>query len=303
MENNFQGEMAKQKKALEGQLEREAASGAEKARRLAAFKEHMGKEKAALDKQLGELRGQVAKAQGDLDRAAKEANDYKGKLAAAQQEHGKYLDSIGKLQKENQGLSGDLKRAKELADAKRILAAKIARDLANKGIKAGVDGKNGDVTIQFGEEYFETGRSDLKPKMKDILQKFVPTYSSSLLSDPTVAKEIQSVEIIGFSSPTYQGRYIDPQSLAEKDRAAVSYNLDLSFNRAKSIFQYIFDKKNMSYTYQQSLLPMVKVTGRSYLAEEVKGRSIATGISHKDYCAKYNCEKSQKVIIKFNLKD
>ena len=118
-----------------------------------------------------------------------------------------------------------------------------------------------------------------------------------------VAKEISSVEIIGFSSPTYKGRYVDPQSLDENDRAAVSYNLDLSYNRAKSIFSYIFDKKSMTYQHQKDLLPLVKVTGRSFLAEEVKGRDIASGLDIKDYCAKHNCEKSQKVIIRFNLKD
>ena len=111
------------------------------------------------------------------------------------------------------------------------------------------------------------------------------------------------MEIIGFSSPTYKGRYVDPQSLQDQDRAAVSYNLDLSYNRAKSIFSYMFDKKSMTYQHQKDLLPLVKVTGRSFLAEEVKGRDIASGLAIKDYCAKYNCEKSQKVIIRFNLKD
>src|SRR5690606_4727630 len=134
-------------------------------------------------------------------------------------------------------------------------------------------------------------------------QKFVLTYSKSLLEDERVAKEISSVEIIGFSSHTYQGRYVDHQSLAEKDRTAVSYNIDLSYNSAKSIFSYIFDQKSMTYPYQKDLLSLVKVTGRSFLAEEVKGRDIASGLPIKDYCAKFKCEKSQKVIIRFNLKD
>ena len=89
----------------------------------------------------------------------------------------------------------------------------------------------------------------------------------------------------------------------ENDRAAVNYNLDLSYKRAKSIFSYIFDKKNTKYDYQKDLLPLVKVTGRSFLAEGVKGRDIASGLNIKDYCAKYECEKSQKVIIRFNMKD
>lgn len=296
MRKSFDDKMNAEKTALEKQLEGEKASAAEKIKRLGEFKDKVAAEKAALDKQLANLKSEVGKVKG-------EADQLKGQLANAQKEHGRYMAAIDQLEKDKAGLSGDLKRAQEVMNAKKKLAKKIADNLAKNGIKAGVDGKTGDVTIQFGDEYFDTGRADLKPNMKNILKQFVPTYSKSLLEDEKVAKEISSVEIIGFSSPTYQGRYIDPQSLADKDRAAVSYNLDLSYNRAKSIFTYMFDKKSMTYQHQKDMLPLVKVTGRSFLAEGVKGRDIASGLPIKDYCAKFNCEKSQKVIIRFNLKD
>jgi chromosome segregation ATPase len=296
MRKSFDDKMNAERSALEKQLEGEKASAAEKLKALGDFKNKMANEKAALDKQLASLKDDVGKAKG-------EADQLKGALANAQKDHGRYLAAINQLEKDKAGLSGDLKRAQEITEAKKKLAKKIADNLAKNGIKAGVDGKTGDVTIQFGDEYFDTGRADLKPNMKAVLQKFVPTYSKSLLEDEKVAKEISSVEIVGFSSPTYKGRYVDPQSLAEQDRAAVSYNLDLSYNRAKSIFNYMFDKKTMAYEHQKDMLPLVKVTGRSFLAEEVKGRDMASALETKDYCKKYSCEKSQKVIIRFNLKD
>lgn len=296
MRSNFDAKMNAERAALEKQLEGEKASAAEKMKALGEFKDKMAKEKAALDGQLASLKDEVGKAKG-------EADQLKGQLANAQKEHGRYLAAIDQLNKDKAGLSGDLKRAQEVANAKKALAKKIADNLAKNGIKAGVDGKTGDVTIQFGDEYFDTGRADLKPNMKEVLQKFVPTYSKSLLEDEKVAKEISSVEIVGFSSPTYKGKYVDPKSLADQDRAAVSYNLDLSYNRAKSIFNYMFDKKSMTYQHQKDMLPLVKVTGRSFLAEGVQGRDIASGLDMKEYCQKYNCEKSQKVIIRFNLKD
>jgi len=296
MRKAFDDKMKAERAALEKQLEGEKASAADKLKALGEFKDKMAKEKAALDGQLAALKSEVGKAKG-------EADQLKNALDQAQKDHGRYLAAINQLEKDKAGLSGDLKRAQEVTEAKKKLAKKIADNLAKNGIKAGVDGKTGDVTIHFGDEYFDTGRADLKPHMKDVLQKFVPTYSKSLLEDDKVAKEISSVEIVGFSSPTYKGRYVDPQSLADTDRAAVSYNLDLSYNRAKSIFNYMFDKKNMNYQYQKDMLPLVKVTGRSFLAEEVKGRDIASALDTKEYCKKYNCEKSQKVIIRFNLKD
>ncbi|MES2528720.1 MAG: hypothetical protein V4598_16670 [Bdellovibrionota bacterium] len=295
MKSDFNNKMNAEREQLEDQLNKEKATASEKATALAEFKNKMAGEKAQLDGELAKLKDEVGKAKGEADAA-------NNKLADAKKEHGRYLAAIDKLQKDKDGLSGDLKRAEEVMNAKKKLAKKVADQLAKNGIKANVDGKNGDVTIQFGE-YFDTGRADLKQNMKEILRKFVPTYSKALLEDEKVAKEISSVEIVGFSSPTYKGKYIDPQSLSDDDKAAVAYNLDLSYNRAKSIFSYIFDKKEMSYLHQKELLPLVKVTGRSFLAEEVKGRDIASGLNHKDYCAKYNCEKSQKVIIRFNLKD
>ena len=295
MKSDFNNKMNAEREQLENQLGQEKATAAEKAKALAEFKDKMAGEKAQLDGELAKLKDEVGKAKGD----AQNANN---QLADAKKEHGRYLAAIDKLQKDKDGLSGDLKRAEEVMNAKKKLARKIADQLAKNGIKAGVDGKNGDVTIQFGE-YFDTGKADLKANMKAILQKFVPTYSKALLEDEKVAKEISSVEIVGFSSPTYKGKYVDPQSLSDADKTAVAYNLDLSFNRAKSIFTYMFNKNEMTYQHQKDLLPLVKVTGRSFLAEEVKGRDIASGLAHKDYCKKYDCEKSQKVIIRFNLKD
>jgi len=337
LEKQLEGEKASaaEKVARLGEFkERLAGEKAQLEKNLASLKDEVGKAKGDADSAKGEAarakqvadaaKGEADRAKGDAQRAlgeagiakseagkakaeadaAKgEAGKLKGELEKAVKDHGRYLASIDQLKKDNSGLSGDLARAKEIMDAKKKLAKKISDNLKKNGIAAGVDGKTGDVTIQFGEEYFDTGRSDLKQNMKDVLQKFVPTYSKSLLEDEKTAKEISSVEIIGFSSPTYKGRYVDPQSLKEEDRAAVSYNLDLSYNRAKSIFSYIFDKKAMQYKHQQDLLPMVKVTGRSFLAEEVKGRNIASGLNITDYCKQYNCEKSQKVIIRFNLKD
>jgi hypothetical protein len=79
--------------------------------------------------------------------------------------------------------------------------------------------------------------------------------------------------------------------------------LDLSYKRAKSIFKYIFNTKKFRYKNQKRILPLTKVSGRSYLSEKIKGRNLASGISQKEFCKKYNCKKAQRVIIKFNLED
>jgi hypothetical protein len=86
------------------------------------------------------------------------------------------------------------------------------------------------------------------------------------------------------------------------NRQAVNYNLDLSYGRARAIFNYVFDQSKMSFKNQDRMLPLVKVTGRSFLTSD-KERDPAAQDSTESFCKKNDCAKLQKVIIKFTLKD
>lgn len=198
-------------------------------------------------------------------------------------------------------ISKKLKVVQEREKARGRIISQIKENFKKANIDVDVDGQSGDVILSFGKEYFDTGRANLKPEMKEMLQKFIPVYAKSLFQDKKVANKIESVEIIGYASPTYKGRYVDPASLSRDDKEAVNYNMDLSYRRAKSIFNHIFDKDKMAYEKQKDLLPLVKVTGKSFLAEAKRDRGVASGTSVKNFCKTYDCKKAQKVIIKFNL--
>ncbi|OFZ18822.1 MAG: hypothetical protein A2X94_00970 [Bdellovibrionales bacterium GWB1_55_8] len=214
---------------------------------------------------------------------------------------GKYQESIAALQKTNQTLEQDLKTSITKLNEQRRLAEQIKKNFSKSGIQAQVDPKSGDVTIEFQPEYFDTDSSALKGNMRRILEKTIPVYAKSLFEDGKISKRISSVEIVGFASPTFQGKVVDPGSLSAGDRQAVNYNMDLSYRRAKSIFEFVFDPNRLNFEHQKALLPLVKVSGRSYLgAEPLKERGLA---SRDDYCSRYDCRKSQMVIIKFNLKE
>lgn len=222
---------------------------------------------------------------------------------ALQKRQAQLQAQVGALKQNIQQSQAELDKAREQLEARNKLTQQIVQNLQKAGVQADVDPRTGDVVLSFGDQYFDTGSANLKPQMVRKLEEFVPVYSQSLFQDAEIAQKIGSVEIIGFASPTYGGKYIDPSSLHSKDREAVNYNLDLSYNRAKSIFNHIFDTNKMTYQNQKDLLSLVKVTGRSYLADGVKGRNIASGLSVREFCAQYDCKQSQKVIIKFNLKD
>ncbi|MBI3556658.1 MAG: hypothetical protein HY074_10380 [Deltaproteobacteria bacterium] len=170
-------------------------------------------------------------------------------------------------------------------------------------MKGKVEARTGEVTLDFGDEYFDTGSVNLKPQMRTILDKFVPLYARSIFNDAAVASKIGSVEIVGFASSTYKGKYVNPKSSRPEDKDALDYNLKLSFGRANSIFQHIFDRSSLSKQDRERLLPMIKVVGRGYLPEGTNAADIPDGMSEAEFCSRYHCSKAQRVVIKFNMKD
>src|SRR5205823_6386783 len=154
------------------------------------------------------------------------------------------------LQKANDALAKNLQGTLAKLNQQRELANRIKDNFKKAGINADVDLKTGDVTINFQNEYFDTGSANLKGGMLQILKKFMPEYAKSLFQDPKIASRIANVEIVGFASPTYKGKYVDPSSLSQEDRAAVNFNMDLSYQRAKSIFEPMFNTQLMQFQHQ-----------------------------------------------------
>ncbi len=285
-------EQQQQQEQLKTELQQTSARHQQQKQQLEAdFAQKMDSERRKFEESLKREKLSVA------ERAQREAQ-----YAAQAREQRRAMEQrVAQLQSEMRDTQDRLRAAEEAAQAREKLAQEIQKNLAAAGVKAQVDGQTGDVIIDFGEHYFDTGRAALKPEMKNILRKAMPAYSSSLFGDQKLAEKISGVEIMGFASPTYQGRYVDPNSLDPRDREAVNYNLDLSYQRARSIFNYIFDTQQMNFDHQRKLLPLVRVTGRSYLAEAQKGRNVSSDMSKREFCEVYDCKQAQRVIIRFNV--
>ncbi|MCB0411239.1 MAG: hypothetical protein KDD22_01855, partial [Bdellovibrionales bacterium] len=288
------GKKEREQTELKNQLESVAQQHADQMKDMQAqFDAKVQKQRKKFEKNLAKERlSAQARAQKEAEYAAQaraQKAELEKQMAAAKAERDESL--------------AQLKRLEDMQKARAKVAQNLQANLAKAGVKAEVDGKTGDVVIDFGEHYFETGKSSLKPQMEAILKQAMPAYSESLFKDRGLSDKISGVEVIGFASPTYKGKYVDPKSLDPKDREAVNYNLDLSYQRARSIFNYIFDTKKINFQYQKKLLPLVKVTGRSYLAEAKSNRGVAGDLSRKDFCEQYDCKKAQTVIIRFNMKD
>lgn len=197
------------------------------------------------------------------------------------------------------------KKLKESVPTKKersFLAGEIQKEFKANNISSVVDKATGDVIIDFGLEYFDTDQWYLKKGMRKKLRKLFPIYAKTLMKH---SKKVASVEITGYSSPTYKSMIIDPNSIEASNREAINYNLDLSYKRAKAIFSFLFNPDKIKFKQQKSIFPLVKVTGRSFFSEKLTDNGVTVEDKLKmktdEYCPKYNCFKSQKVVIKYYL--
>ncbi|MGZ3769072.1 MAG: microtubule-binding protein [Bdellovibrio sp.] len=283
---------------LAGALSRTKAESKEQ---MAAMAAGFASEKAGLEaKHASEKAGLEAKRAAE--KAANDARLAAEKAAADARlaaEHEAAEKKVAGLRGALNETQGQLAKAKAEIEARKSVASEIQKGFAKAGIKADIDMQTGDVVLDFGQAYFDNDSSRLKNEMKGVIEKVMPIYSKSLFGNPKVSSKVSAVEVIGFASPTYQGRYVDPKSTKPEDRAALKYNMDLSYRRAKAIFNYMLDQDNVQFDHQKDFLSLMKVSGRSFLeVMDVKNRNVA---SASKFCKVNDCKKAQRVIIRFNM--
>ncbi|MBQ46943.1 MAG: hypothetical protein CMP10_05565 [Zetaproteobacteria bacterium] len=288
------------------------------------YKRKLDDVKAESDAEKNKLAEKLSKQQDEFSSqvASKDQDNQKlqDKLSVAEQRNDEYSDKIGDLsttlkteaeakqQLENQlgkekqkytQLKGYVKENNtELADRLKLAEA-LKDDLAPLKPNCDVNERTGDLVIDFGSAFFDTNSFTLKPKMISILRSVFPQYARRVFELETINR-VTSIEIIGFASPTFKGRVVDPQSLHRRYRESVNYNLDLSYKRAREVFRYIFNKSNMDFPYQDDLLPLIKITGRSYFTDSIAGKN-PDYLNRKDFCNTYGCLNKQKVMIRFTF--
>ncbi|MDO9181191.1 MAG: OmpA family protein, partial [Bacteriovorax sp.] len=245
-----------------------------------AFGEQQGRERAAFMGELNKLK---------LGAAEKGRREAAFREAALQKEKD--------LNQQMTGLQGQLEKAKAEIEARQSVAKEIRKQFASAGIKAEVNGETGEVLIDFGQSYFDSGSSQLKAEMKAVIERAIPIYAKSLLGNAKIADKVSAVEIIGFASPTYKGRFVDPKSSKKEDQEALKYNMDLSYSRAKSIFNYMVDNQQGHSADQKELMSLMKVSGRSFLEAAKVNKNVAP----EEFCKVNDCKKAQRVVIRFNM--
>ncbi|MGD9489458.1 MAG: OmpA family protein [Calditrichaceae bacterium] len=111
------------------------------------------------------------------------------------------------------------------------------------GLETDIDSRSGTISIA-DTILFESNRSYLKSGSKQFLNKLTPILAEVLCSEKEIADEIYAIDIEGYSSE--RGR---------KDQ----HMMDLSLDRAQSVWNYIYSLNRIPYRKQ--FLSKIKVCG------------------------------------------
>ncbi|MFM6398839.1 OmpA family protein, partial [Planktothrix sp.] len=95
-----------------------------------------------------------------------------------------------------------------------------------RGNQIKTDSKTGDVSIPDAI-LFDKGSAELKPQGKEFLKLFIPKYTDVIFSNSTFEDSVIRVIVEGQTS----------------SQGGDQYNMDLSFKRSLSVYNYIFSKE------------------------------------------------------------
>ncbi|MES2528158.1 MAG: hypothetical protein V4598_13785 [Bdellovibrionota bacterium] len=257
---------------------------------------------AAKERQLSSAKETEASLNSEKENLVKVSQAEKESLVKSSQAE---LQKV-KSEKDAQFSSLEKKYRRATEGLRKEIASSLASRLKDKGIIADVNKSTGDVTVRFTNAYFDYNSSELKDVMKKELETFIPIYASSLFENKKHKDSISSVEIVGSASPSFKGKYVNPRAIASEDeKNAMNYNLDLSYRRAKKIFEHTFLSRKFDFEHKSEMIPLIKVTGTGYLQamEELKEYPADKQDKSKGFCGQYDCHEFQKVTLRFNLKD
>ena len=179
---------------------------------------------------------------------------------------------------------------------KKELIAELTYELKEYNVQ--IDPQTGVLRME-SDLLFGTNEDELSEDGKKHLHRFIPEYAGILLSKKRYREQIAQLIIEGHTD--------DTTSFKEDKKAAYTYNLGLSLDRAQNVAEYVFE---VPFAYKQDFRRLLSVNGRSFMAPLGSyGQNIQVGSENwEDRIKKLNqTEKMRKenrrVELQFRLKD
>ncbi len=182
-------------------------------------------------------------------------------------------------------------------DFHKELSSQIADDLSKADVDADFDIDTGTVTLDMDEVFkFKTNSHKLSPRAKRKLSQILSIYFGKLLENDNIAELIKSVKITGHASPIFKGIVLDPSITYGK---YYTYNMKLSVKRAEEVSRFIKQTVLSNYHNKRYIGDLIEVEGKGYQEPVL----ISAKTKKVNICGKYDCKKSRRVEISFELKD
>ena len=264
----------------------------------------LAKQEAELDKQRQlevarteqKLKGQAAR------EAAKLKKEKELALAKADQEHQSDLAAQkSALEKEKaKALSEELAPYVQALEAKKKIIDELDENFKDFDTAAvEIEKKTGRVKLHFQESYFARGSHKLSEDMKSFLRIMIPKYAKSIYGNKDAAAHVESLKLSGMASPIYRGVYIDINDKSSETEKARKYNMALSNNRAKALYDFIFDDDEMGdYEFRSRLEADMSIAALGFQnATPVKDELVGKPAK----CIEYDCKQEQATVLEFRL--
>lgn len=145
---------------------------------------------------------------------------------------------------------------------------------------------------------FNSGSTVVSDEAQHKLKVLIGIFSKRILQDTKLRERIKSINIVGHSSPRYKSKFVD---IENPSKEAYSYNLKLSTLRAHAVADAIFNDKYGTVKYENILRKNIQVSGRGFSLPIEKNKRELASLSQN--CGDFNCQKSRRVEIQFDLID
>jgi len=231
--------------------------------------------------------------------------EYKNQIALLKSKVTESEDQVIALEsKLSNAPSGRFPASVPFNDDTAVLKAELSKQIAIKIKEAKIgfltEFNEDNISITLDEKFFfNSDSSSINDLGKEKLKTLISIYSQQLFQHEKIRERIKAVSFIGHSSPRYNSEAVDPLNAPEE---AFQYNMTLSTQRAQSVANLIFAKDFGDFEYKDTLRAKTVVSGRGFSTPipAIKRELASVGESK---CGAYDCRKSRRVEIIFELRD
>ncbi|MEZ4750045.1 MAG: hypothetical protein R3B54_05295 [Bdellovibrionota bacterium] len=184
----------------------------------------------------------------------------------------------------NKRLQRQLTTMRKQAGTRRDLMSQLERRLGEAGFNTTIKLRQGEVIVHLAGSYFTRGSSRVTPRLQKNLQTVFSIYADHIFNHSNFKRNITQIELVALG-----------------DKKDDLLDMDLGYQRSRSIYRSIFDAKKTKFKNQKDLMKLIKVSRIDYLEAQPSLQNKQDSAS--SLCQHYGCEDPKKIVLKAHFKE